>query len=68
MPAGATKEFQPLDRRIFGELKSRTRVEFERIRAFAGSIATGYDDSVRILGDCWNRITVQHVRKAWQVG
>jgi hypothetical protein len=39
VPAGATEEFQPLDRRIFGELKSRARVEFERIRASTGSIA-----------------------------
>jgi hypothetical protein len=29
VPAGGTSRFQPLDRRIFGELKSRVRAAFQ---------------------------------------
>lgn len=67
VPAGATSEFQPLDTRIIGELKSRARADFERMRASTGSIAISYDASVKILADCWNRIPAQHVRKTWQI-
>jgi hypothetical protein len=31
MPAGATGEYQPLDRKIFGTLKSRARSWFDRL-------------------------------------
>jgi hypothetical protein len=66
VPAGATSLFQPLDRRIFGELKSRARGEFGRLCTIKGDRNISPDESVTVLEDCWKRISAENVKKAWQ--
>jgi hypothetical protein len=49
VPAGGTSEYQPLDCRIFGELKSRARAEIVRLMSHSGGIDIKHDQSVTIL-------------------
>jgi hypothetical protein len=65
VPAGATGRLQPLDRRIFGELKSRARAEFNRLFAMNGERGADYQLSLQVLCDCWEQISGDNVRNAW---
>jgi hypothetical protein len=65
VPAGGTSQYQPLDYRVFGELKSRARAEMTRIMAIGGGLNVDYDQSVGILVRCWNAIPGENIRKAW---
>jgi hypothetical protein len=67
VPAGATGECQPLDRRIFGELKSLARSEFVRQWSRTASRETAYSDAVTILEYCWSNINAENIRRAWQI-
>jgi hypothetical protein len=67
VPAGATGRFQPLDRRIFGELKARARAEFGRQRWRAGGNDIDYEQSLEILGKSWRSISSENVKNAWNV-
>lgn len=67
VPAGGTGRFQPMDRRIFGELKARARAAFDRRRWLAGGNDIDYDESVEVLARCWRAIPAENVRKAWNV-
>ena len=66
VPAGATSRFQPLDVRIFGELKMRARAAFEIYKASKGRRDIDFHDSISILRDCWSKITSENILKAWQ--
>jgi SH3-like domain-containing protein len=57
VPAGGTSKFQPLDARIFGELKMRASTEFKREEASKGVRGVSYSKSIRILLSCWEKIT-----------
>jgi hypothetical protein len=52
VPAGATGRFQPMDPRIFGELKARARAEFARRMWRTGETDVNHDESVRVLVRC----------------
>jgi hypothetical protein len=52
VPAGATGRLQPLDRQIFGELKSRARCEFQRRLASAGGCEADYNMATEVLCKC----------------
>jgi hypothetical protein len=67
VPAGATGRFQPMDRRVFGELKARARAEFARRMWSTGQTDVDHDESVRVLIRCWNAIPTSNVKKAWNV-
>jgi hypothetical protein len=67
VPAGATGRFQPMARRIFGELKARTRGEFGRRRWLSSRTDISYDESVAVLARCWDVIPGKSVRKAWNI-
>jgi hypothetical protein len=67
VPAGGTGRFQPLDRRVFGELKSRARAEFGRRRWRDGAADIDYEESLQILTRCWEHIPTENIRKAWNV-
>jgi hypothetical protein len=67
VPAGATGRFQPLDRRVFRELKARARAEFGRWMWRAGGLDIDYDASIEILARCWAAIAPENVKKAWNV-
>jgi hypothetical protein len=65
VPAGGTSEYQPLDHRIFGELKSRVRAEITKLMIFRGGATIDYNQSVSILMRCWNAIPGENIRKVW---
>jgi hypothetical protein len=64
IPPGMTGECQPLDRRIFGNLKSRTRSRFDHMYC-RGQDPT-MEDSVAMLVDAWKSIGQEEVLDAWQ--
>jgi hypothetical protein len=65
IPPGMTGECQPLDRRIFGNLKSRARSRFARMCCQEGEGPT-MEDSVAMLVDAWKSIGQDEVLDAWQ--
>jgi hypothetical protein len=67
IPAGETSMYQPLDARIFGELKSRARVELQRLAASEGVRGASYAQSLTILINCWKKISRSNVQHAWSV-
>jgi hypothetical protein len=67
VPAGGTSKYQPLDARIFGELKSRARKEFQRLVASEGVRGASYEQSVTVLTKCWKQISCVNVKHAWGV-
>jgi hypothetical protein len=67
VPAGGTGRFQPLDRRIFGELTARARAEFSRRMWHGSSEVIGYAASSDILERCSSSIPAGNVKKAWTV-
>jgi hypothetical protein len=67
VPAGGTGRFQPMDRRIFGELKARPRAEFGKRLWREGSETIDDATSVDILEKCWAAIPSENIKKAWNV-
>jgi hypothetical protein len=67
VPAGGTALYQPLDARVFGELKSRARMAFQRLAFQEGIRGATYEESITILKECWEKISVQSILKAWNV-
>jgi hypothetical protein len=53
--AGATERLQPLNRRIFGELKSRVRVQFSRLSVINGEHKADYELSLQVISDGWGK-------------
>jgi L-serine deaminase len=49
MPAGGTSGYQPLDYRIFGELKPRAKGEMARFMVIHRTVDIEYDQNVSIL-------------------
>jgi hypothetical protein len=67
VPAGGTSKYQPLDARVFGELKSRARAAFLRHSSIIGLRGATYEERIDILEDCWNRISPESIMKAWGI-
>jgi hypothetical protein len=67
VPAGSTGRFEPMDRRIFGDLKARARGGFGRRRWLSGRTDIGYDENVTVLARWWDAIPGKNVRKAWNM-
>jgi hypothetical protein len=67
VPAGGTSLCQPLDRRIFGELKSRARHAFFQLSAQTGVQGATPEQAVTILVNCWAVIPPENVRQAWVI-
>jgi hypothetical protein len=64
IPAGMTGEYQPLDRRIFGSLKARTRAQFDRHSMSADEELT-MSASIRIFLDAWRCVGDEEVLELW---
>ena len=67
VPAGGTSQYQPLDRRIFGELKSRARAEMDRLAVIEGSRDCTHERAISILEGCWSHISTENIKKAWNI-
>jgi hypothetical protein len=66
IPAGMTGDCQPLDRRIFGNLKSRARSRFDRLW-IAEEHEPSMPDSVALLLEAWKSIGQDEVLDAWEI-
>jgi hypothetical protein len=64
IPAGATGEYQPLDRMIFGNLKSRTGIRFDRLW-IVQKHEPAMQDSIAMMFDAWKSIGQNEVLDAW---
>jgi hypothetical protein len=66
IPEGQTSDLQPLDVRIFGELKKIASSEWEAeyLKDIKKNIS--FEQSVSILQKSWDQIQTTDVRKAWQ--
>lgn len=65
IPAGFTDAFQPLDRYVFGALKSMARAEFYREYALNPSNRHTMIHACHILLNCWARVSEETLSKAW---
>jgi hypothetical protein len=65
IPPGSTDRHQPLDRRIFGNLKSRARPRFEALWMRDPGHELTLLGVVEILLDVWNNIGQDEVLDAW---
>jgi hypothetical protein len=63
--AGGESEYQLIDYRIFGELKSRARVEIARLTSHGGGVDVEHNQSFGISERCWNAILGENIPKAW---
>jgi hypothetical protein len=61
--AGRTGRFQPMDRRIFGEMKARARADLARRLWREGSETVDHHTSVDILEKCSPSARSGHVQK-----
>jgi hypothetical protein len=66
IPAGLTDEWQPLDLRIFGNLKSRARALFDDQWMRDGSAELTIATAISLLLKAWNSITQEEVLGAWE--
>jgi hypothetical protein len=67
IPAGCTGDLQPLDRRIFGELKSRASRLFRRAEIIEGGNRLTRQRKIDILEQSWWLIPPKNIRKAWLI-
>ena len=67
VPAGGTSQYQPLDVRIFGELKSRARKKFEHLAFQKKSRNVTYEESLTILAETWESISQESIEKSWEM-
>jgi hypothetical protein len=65
VPAGQTGTYQPLDRRVFGELKRKIDERFDHEHMIDPNVEESTRKSVRYMLDSWASIAADHVRKAW---
>lgn len=65
IPAGQTGEWQPLDRRIFGNLKNICHAEFQRLALIKTMEELDIVDAIVILLDAWHQISNQTIQHSW---
>ena len=66
IPAGQTGEWQPLDRRIFGILKSRACSMFDLEMISKDLHDFDIIDAIVILLQCWTQITQSEIINSWK--
>jgi hypothetical protein len=67
IPPGWTDELQPLDRYVFGALKSVCRRLFHRHHLLSDDGRTRKSDAICFLIEAWESLGVDVVRKAWGI-
>lgn len=65
IPAGLTDQFQPLDRRIFGSLKSSARARMDTWLRRHSLTEMDWTIPIKLLLEAWAGITEEEVKKAW---
>jgi hypothetical protein len=64
IPAGTTGERQPLNRRIFGNLKGRANARFDRL--WSMNATPIIQDSIDVLLSVWKLIQQDEITDAWE--
>jgi hypothetical protein len=67
VPAGGTSLYQPLDRRVEGELKSRARRLFFQLAGQSGVQGATPEQAITILVSAWAAISPENVSRAWEI-
>jgi hypothetical protein len=67
IPAGLTDQFEPLDRRVFGCLKSSARSWFVRRPRDQRRDKVTKLEAVEVLIKCWTQLSESVVEDAWSV-
>ena len=65
IPPSFTDIFQPLDRYVFGSLKSMARSRYYKIYAIDPTKHFTLNDACKILIECWAEISEETRKKAW---
>ena len=66
IPPSLTDVFQPLDRYVFGSLKSMARARYYELYARDPTKHFTINDACKILIECWSEISEATRNKAWQ--
>jgi hypothetical protein len=67
VPAGGTSRFQPLNHRLFGELKSHAGAAFQRFTRETGMQGVSPEETLAVLVESWEAVSADNVRKAWVI-
>jgi hypothetical protein len=65
IPPGVTDTYQPLDRSIFGSLKTCARTRFDDLWVEDPSCELILVDAIEVLLEAWAAVTQEEVLKAW---
>jgi hypothetical protein len=65
--AGGTSQFQPRERCVFGELKSRARRAFKRLAWQTGTRGTSHEQALVVFVRAWEEISGENLRSAWEL-
>jgi hypothetical protein len=68
IPAGATDQLQPLDRVIFGALRSPARRLFRCGVETNGGLRSPKTEAVEDMTQIWEELTKDIVREGWDFG
>ena len=70
IPAGQTDEWQPLDYRIFGDMKQRAKARFDAYytRCLVNGETPHFTmiDAIAMLVEVWKGMEDENVRRAWR--
>jgi hypothetical protein len=66
VPAGQTGEWQPLDKRVFGELKGKINERYDDDHIRDPNVEESPRRAVRYMLDTWKGITQENVLNAWK--
>ena len=67
IPAGYTDLYQPLDRYVFGALKSMARSEFYAKYVIDPEQQKTLEEACKMLIECWGKISENAFLKAWNI-
>jgi hypothetical protein len=67
IPAGHTDAMQPLDRAVFGAMKSIFRRRFEEQQRNSRDMRVTKTTAVTILTEIWNNLSADSIRMGWSI-
>lgn len=67
IPAGHTDELQPLDRAVFGAIKSVFRRKFESLRRDFPDQSVTKSHAIQLLIEIWDNLSPDSISKGWSI-
>jgi hypothetical protein len=65
VPRGGMAIHQPLDRRVYGAMKSKARGKFDRLRVFDSEALGNKEMVAKFARECWIELTMENIFDAW---